>query len=92
LDIPATHEITSVGRRTAYVPSELPVAFDDDATPTDFGDYENLRNCTSGLAYIFDQHMIAIRAVDSDPQAFKLVGRGRIELPTRRFSVFCSTD
>jgi hypothetical protein len=67
MDIPENHEITSIGQRTAYVPSELPTAFDDDASPADFGDYENLRNCVSGLAYIFDQHVIAIRAVDADP-------------------------
>ena len=65
----ATHELTTAGARTAYLPESLPALFEDQE-PTEFGspEYENLRNCISGLASIFDRHVRETAAVKKDPR------------------------
>jgi hypothetical protein len=64
-----SRELKTAGERTAYLPAALP-SFFEDQEPTDFGHpaYENLRNCITGLAAIFDLHVRQAAAVESDPQ------------------------
>ncbi len=67
--IEATHELVRPGQRDAYMASTLPVS-DESGDPMDFSDasYENLRNCASGVASIWDDHAVAVAAIDRDPQ------------------------
>ena len=64
-----SRELRTAGERTAYLPTALP-SFFEDQEPTDFSDpiYENLRNCVTGLAAIFDHHVRQAALVESDPQ------------------------
>jgi hypothetical protein len=67
--VEATHELTRPGQRESYVASTLPVT-NETGEAMDYSDasYENLRNCASGIASIWDDHTLAIDAVNRDPQ------------------------
>jgi hypothetical protein len=65
----SSYELSTAGARTAYLPNAFPAQFEDRES-TDFGDltYENLRNCLSGVAAIFDRHVRQAGAIRSDSE------------------------
>src|ERR1700751_327351 len=70
----SSYELSTAGARTAYLPNALPAQFEDQES-TDFGDpaYENLRNCLSGVAAIFDRHVRQAAGIRSDSQLRGLI-------------------
>jgi hypothetical protein len=64
----AIEVIQTAGDREAYIPPSLPTS-DETGEALDFTapDYENLRNCASGVKAIFDDHVTAIQRLGQDP-------------------------
>jgi hypothetical protein len=65
----SSYELSTAGARTAYLPNAFPAQFEDRES-TDFDDpaYDNLRNCLSGVAAIFDRHVRQAGAIRSDSE------------------------